>query len=291
MYNINGYIEAGSVKEAVQLLSENENAQIIAGGTDVLIKTRESKTGYVGRDLIGITRIEELLGVKLDSEENVIIGAAMTFTNVETNPIILDKIPTLGRAVGNVGGPQTRNVGTIGGNICNGATSADSASTLFAYNAFLIIEGKNGRREVSIHDFYLGPGKVALEQGDILVSIKVTKENYEGFKGHYVKFSPRKAMDIATLGCSVLIKEENNIIKELRIAFGVAGPTPIRASEAEEFAKEKAINEENLDAIGDLCLKSSNARDSWRGSKAFREQLVKELPKRAVMTAIGGTNV
>ena len=126
MYNINGYIEAGSVKEAVQLLSENENAQIIAGGTDVLIKTRESKTGYVGRDLIGITRIEELLGVKLDSEENVIIGAAMTFTNVETNPIILDKIPTLGRAVGNVGGPQTRNVGTIGGNICNGATSADS---------------------------------------------------------------------------------------------------------------------------------------------------------------------
>ena len=263
MYNINGYIEAGSVKEAVQLLSENENAQIIAGGTDVLIKTRESKTGYVGRDLIGITRIEELLGVKLDSEENVIIGAAMTFTNVETNPIILDKIPTLGRAVGNVGGPQTRNVGTIGGNICNGATS----------------------------DFYLGPGKVALEQGDILVSIKVTKENYEGFKGHYVKFSPRKAMDIATLGCSILIKEENNIIKELRIAFGVAGPTPIRASEAEEFAKEKAINEENLDAIGDLCLKSSNARDSWRGSKAFREQLVKELPKRAVMTAIGGTNV
>ena len=215
----------------------------------------------------------------------------MTFTDVETNPVILDNIPTLGRAVGNVGGPQTRNVGTIGGNICNGATSADSASTLFAYNASLIIEGKNGRSEVSIHDFYLGPGKVALEQGDILVSIKVTKENYEGFKGHYVKFSPRKAMDIATLGCSILIKEENNIIKELRIAFGVAGPTPIRASEAEEFAKEKAINEENLDAIGDLCLKSSNARDSWRGSKAFREQLVKELPKRAVMTAIGGTNV
>ena len=288
MYNIASYIEAESVKQVVEILSNNENAQIIAGGTDVLIKTREFKKGYVNRDLVGITRIEELLGIKLDENENVIIGAAMTFTNVEEHPIINEKVPSLGWAVGNVGGPQTRNAGTIGGNICNGATSADSASTLFAYNATLLIEGKNGRREVPVKEFYLGPGWVALEQGDVLVSIKIKKEDYEGYKGHYIKFSPRRAMDIATLGCSVALKEKDGIIEDLRIAFGVAGPTPLRAVDAEEFAKGKELNEETIEKIGEMCLSSSKARDSWRGSKAFREQLIKELPKRAIKIAAGG---
>ena len=288
MYDIGGYTEAKTVDEVIELLKNNDHALIISGGTDVLIKARERKSGYVGRDLIGITRIPELMGVKMNSDESIIIGPATTFSGVEKNEIIAKNLNNLSYAVGTVGGPQTRNAGTIGGNICNGATSADSASTLFAYNASVIIKGINGERELPISEFYLGPGKVALEHSDVLVGIKIKKEDYHGYKGHYIKFSPRKAMDIATLGCSVLIKENNGVIEDLRIAFGVAGPTPIRVNNAEEYAKGKTISPEVLDKIGELCLENSRARDSWRASKAFREQLIKELPKKAIMISSGG---
>ena len=288
MYDIKTYTEVKTVQEAVELLADNENAQIIAGGTDVLIKSRERKNGYVGRDLIGITRIPELKEIKMNSNGDIIIGAAATFTEVEGSEVIVKNVKSLSDAVGSVGGPQIRNVGTLGGNICNGATSADSASTLFAYNAVLMVTGKNGNKEIDIKDFYLGPGKVLLEQGDILTAVKITKENYEGYKGHYIKFSPRQAMDIATLGCSVWMKENSGIIEDIRIAYGVAGPTPLRAASAEEFAKGKTINDETLNEIGKKCLESARARDSWRASKAFREQLVEELPKRAVKAIIGG---
>ena len=288
MYDIKSYVEAASVKEAVSLLKDNENAQLIAGGTDILIKAREGKKGYVQRDLIGIMRIDELNGIYVEEDGTVIIGAASSFTKVEENPFIKKNIPSLSVAVGSVGGPQVRNMGTIGGNICNGATSGDSGSTLLALEAVLEIEGKDGKRDVPIGEFYLGPGKVALNHEDILVKIKIKKEKYEGYTGHYIKFSPRKAMDIATLGCSVLIKEKDGIIEDLKIAYGVAGPTPLRATEAENYAKNRKISEETLENIGKECLKASRARDSWRASKAFREQLMEELPKRALKIALGG---
>ena len=288
MYDIKSYVEAASVKEAVSLLKDNENAQLIAGGTDILIKAREGKKGYIQRDLIGIMRIDELNGIYVEEDGTVIIGAASSFTKVEENPFIKKNIPSLSVAVGSVGGPQVRNMGTIGGNICNGATSGDSGSTLLALEAVLEIEGKDGKRDVPIGEFYLGPGKVALNHEDILVKIKIKREKYEGYKGHYIKFSPRKAMDIATLGCSVLIKEKDGIIEDLKIAYGVAGPTPLRATEAENYAKNRKISEETLENIGKECLKASRARDSWRASKAFREQLMEELPKRALKIALGG---
>lgn len=288
MYNIKSYVEASSVDELVKILKENENAQVIAGGTDILIKTREAKKGYVERDLVGITRIKELKEIYMEEDGTIVIGPTSTFTRVEENPIVKQNLPSLSIAVGSVGGPQVRNMGTIGGNICNGATSGDSGSTLVALNAILEIVGAEGKREVPISEFYLGPGRVALNQGDVLVKIKIKKEDYEGYKGHYIKFSPRKAMDIATLGCSVLIKEKNGIIEDLRIAYGVAGPTPLRATDAENFAKGKILSDEIIEEIGKECLKASKARDSWRASKAFREQLIEELPKRAIKIALEG---
>lgn len=287
MYQINQYIEAETLQEAIEALSVNENAQIIAGGTDVLIKTRERKGGYVDRDLVGITRIESIHGIRMDGGD-ILIGATTCFTDVEENEHILRHIPLLATAVGMVGGPQIRNIGTIGGNVANGATSADSASSLFALDAIICLEGKGGKRELAIKDFYQGPGKVDLKQGELLTHIRIPKASFEGYKGHYIKFAQRKAMDIATLGCAVLVKESNGIIDDLKIAFGVAGPTPIRATEAEAFAKGKAITDENLDAIGEACLANASARDSWRASKAFREQLIRELPKRGIRIALGG---
>lgn len=288
MYQIKSYHEATTLDEAVELLADNSNAQIIAGGTDVLIKARERKEGYIDKDLVGIMRIPDIKGVRIDKDGTIFIGATTTFTEVENAPLVRKHLGSLSFAVGTVGGPQVRNTGTIGGNVCNGATSGDSASTLFVFNALVCITGEAGNREVPVEDFYQGPGKVDLAPGEILKGFKIREKDYKGYKGHYIKFSQRRAMDIATLGCSILLMEEAGIIKDLRIAFGVAGPTPIRAVNAEAFAKGKPVSNTVLKEIGVRCLENAKARDSWRASKAFREQLIKSLPKKAIEIALGG---
>lgn len=288
MYPIKSYTKAKDIHEAIELLSKNENAKIIAGGTDILIKAREFKQGYVDKDLVDIKDIKSLKGIYLDENENIIISSICTFDEIQNNQLIKTKLPALATAASLVGGPQIRNVATIGGNICNAATSADSASALFASDAILIIEG-NKKRQVSIKDFYLNAGVVDLKHDEILTHIKILKQNYENYNSHYIKFAPRLAMDIATLGCCVFLKAKDKIIS-IKIAFGVAAATPVRATLAEEFAKDKILNEENINQICTLCLKNTNARNSWRASKSFREHLIKELPKKAINIILGLKN-
>ena len=104
--------------------------------------------------------------------------------------------------------------------------------------------------------------------------------------GNYIKFSNRKAMDISMLGVAVVCNSNNGIFNDLRISRGVAAPTPIRCSEAENFENNKLITEENIKETGRLAVKSSKARDSWRGSKSYREHLIEVLTQRAIKEAI-----
>ncbi len=288
MFNFNNYFEAYSIEEAADILATNENAKIIAGGTDVLIKLREHSPKFAGCDFVGITRISDLQQIELTNTGDVLIGGCNSFTKIEESSLIKERIPALSQACSFVGGPQIRNMGTIGGNIANGATSADTASILFALNAVLLISNTKGKEEIDIKDFYQGAGKVNLSQGDILTHIKIKQEDYLGFKGFYIKFAVRKAMDIATLGCAVSVKASGNIIEDLRIAFGVAGPTPVRAKNAEQFAKGLEITVKTLETIGLKCLEDTSARESWRASKRFREQLIKTLPQKAIKKALAG---
>lgn len=286
MYDITGYHEAATLADVFAITAEKPDARLVAGGTDVMVKAREMKTGYVGCDLIGITRINELHDIYLDSDGTMVIGAMNTFTEIERHPLIKRHLHLLGEAVALVGGPQTRNVGTIGGNVCNGATSADSAPTLFAYNALLEIHSAASVKNVPIADFYKGAGWVDLAPGEILVKIKISREDYEGYTGHYTKFAQRQALDIANLSCATLVKQKDGIIEDLRICFGVAAPTPIRMHTAEAFARNLAVTDENLKAIGAKCLEDTNTRDSWRASKEYRDYLVSILPGRNIVEAL-----
>lgn len=140
-----------------------------------------------------------------------------------------------------MGGPQIRNIGTIGGNTCNGVTSADSASTLFAWDAIVELTGPEGIRRLPIREFYIKAGKVDIRPGELQTGILIPKQSYQGYRGHYIKYAMRNAMDIATLGCSANVKlsENKTVIEDVRIAYGVAGPIPMRAVHAEETGRGK----------------------------------------------------
>ncbi|MCC2256263.1 xanthine dehydrogenase FAD-binding subunit XdhB [Ruminococcus sp. CLA-AA-H200] len=286
MYDMKALYEAESVSDAIRLLQEHPGAQIIAGGSDVLVQMREGKRA--GAELVSIYSLDELRGVKMEEDGTLRIGSLTSFSHITKDPLIQKHINVLGEAVDMVGGPQIRNIGTIGGNTCNGVTSADSASTLFAWDAVIELTGPEGVRRLPIKDFYIKAGKVDLRPAEIQTGILIRKESYEGYEGHYIKYAMRNAMDIATLGCSVNVKlsEDKKNFEDIRIAYGVAGPVPMRAVHAEDAGRGLAVTEENIEKIGDTVLEDVTPRDSWRASKAFREHISKVLCKRALKEAV-----
>lgn len=293
MYDIQNIYSAKDVADAIRSLEQDPGAMIISGGTDVLIQIREGK--HAGVSLVSIHEIEELKGISMTDDGTIVIGAGTVFSKITKNPIIQKHLPVLAYAADQVGGPQIRNMGTIGGNVCNGVTSADTGSTLCALNAIMILEGPTGIREVEIKNFYKGVGKTDRTHEEILTQILITKDNYEGFGGEYIKYAQRNAMDIATLGCSVSVKlnKSKDKIEDVRIAFGVAGPVPIRCPKTEAAITGLEINKEVFKILEETILTDVNPRDSWRASKAFRIKLVKELSKRALIQGIinGGGEV
>jgi xanthine dehydrogenase FAD-binding subunit len=284
MYDITEYYEVETVREATELLRTNSNLKIIAGGTDVLVKMHGGQLEEA--ELLSIRNIPELKIIRKTENGTLVIGPMATFTQVYNDPIIRENVPILMEAAISMGGPQIRNIATIGGNICNGVTSADSASSLFALNAHLRLQHLQGERVIPIQEFYLGPGKVDLKPGEVLTEVLIYPEDYQGFGGQYIKFAMREAMDIATLGVAVLCRIERGAFVDVRIGLGVAGPTPLRCLEAEEFAREKAVSVETVLEIGKRAVKSAKARTSWRASKEYREHLIEELTQRALKTAI-----
>lgn len=286
MYDMKSLYEAETVQDAIRLLQEHPEAQIIAGGSDVLVQMREGKRA--GAELVSIYGLDDLRGVTLEEDGTLRIGSLTSFSHITQDPLIQKYIPVLGEAVDMVGGPQIRNIGTIGGNTCNGVTSADSASTLFAWDAVIELTGPVGVRQIPIRDFYIKAGKVDLQPGEIQTGILIRKESYEGYAGHYIKYAMRNAMDIATLGCSVNVKltEDKKRFEDIRIAYGVAGPVPMRAVHAEEAGRGLEVTDENIEKIGDTVLQDVTPRDSWRASKAFREHISKVLCKRALKEAV-----
>ena len=286
MYDMKALYEAFSVEEAVALRLAHPEAKIIAGGSDVLVQMREGR--LAGMELISIYGIDALRGVSIDEEENIRIGSLTSFSHITKDPIIQKYINVLGEAVDQVGGPQIRNIGTIGGNTCNGVTSADSASTLHAYEAIVELTGPEGVRRIPIKDFYLKAKVVDIRPGEIQTAIIIPKESHENTHGFYIKYAMRNALDIATNGCSVNVRlsEDKKTFERVRIAYGVAGPIPMRAPSAEAFITGKEVTMENIEFFAQKVLEDINPRDSWRASKALRQHVAVESAKRCIMESV-----
>lgn len=286
MYDFSALYEATSVRHAVELMQEHPSAVLIAGGSDVLIKMREGK--LAGAELISLYKLDELREVTMEPDGALRIGPMTSFSHATKSPLLQQYMPALGEAADTVGGPQLRNIGTLGGNICNGVTSADTASTQLAYDAMLEITGKDGIHKISIHDFYKGVGKVDLAPGELLTGILIPKESYENCYGYYMKYAMRNAMDIATIGCSVnvVLSADKRTIQRVRISYGVAGPVPMRARTAEAAVNGQPVSEATIELVGNAVLNDVNPRTSWRASADFRKQIISETARRSLRAAV-----
>jgi len=290
MFDIKSYNKAGSVQEAIHLLKQNSNTRLIAGGTDVLIKLHKGKGEF--HHLVDIHDVAELNFITLTGDEDLVIGPGTCFSAIAESALVRRHIDVLSTAVGTIGGPQVRNMATIGGNICNGVPSADSVPPLLALNAMLTLEGPAGTRKMAAEDFFVSPGRVALKPHEILTAITIARDDYIGYHGHFYKYAMREAMDIATINCAAVCRVENGMLADLRLAYGVAAPIPIRCKFTEDKVRGCETSQELLDNIAEAVLDDVRPRTSWRAAKEFRLQIIATLARRVVKQTIlnaGGT--
>ncbi len=290
MFPIRSYHRATSVADAVAVLATTPGARIIAGGTDVLVRLHDGVAGY--DTLVDINGLDELRRIAMEADGTISIGALATCTEIIEHDLVREHLPMLAQSLATIGGPQIRNTATMGGNICNGAVSADSACAALVYEFDLVIAGQDGERIESIHGFHTGPGRTILGRGELLTAFRIRPENYRNLGASYYKYAMREAMDIATIGCGAGIRlDARGRIATLKLAFTVAAPTPIRCLGAEQAVLGMPVDRESMRILGKAVADDVRPRTSWRAERTFRLHIIKNLASRVVMEAVAELGV
>ncbi len=278
------YFEPKTLKEAIgKLVKYKRGAKLLAGGTDLMI---EMKTGFVKpKCLINLKKIKGLDKINFSKKEGLTIGSLVTWTNILSSKPIHQYYPILREAASVIACHQIRNIGTIGGNICHASPSADSAPALMIYEAQCVVAGPGRERIIPIEDIFTGVQKISLKEGEILTGFRLPPTDKES-KGCYLKFALRNAMGLPIVGVGVLVRTSNGTFKEVKIALGAVGPTPIRARKAEGFLLGKPVNDESIRKAAEETVKESNPITDIRASREYRLGLVKELAYRAITLSI-----
>lgn len=282
-------IKAGSLEQALTVLDEKkERAKVIAGGTDLVIQLREKKVNP--EVLVDISDVPELSFIR-ENGDFIEIGAATRFVTIKNSPLIGEQFKGLKEAAGHVGSPQIRNLGTVGGNICNASPAADTVPALLALDAVAIIKNKKDTREMPLEDIYIDRGKVKLQPDEILYAVKFLKPKRGQGLG-FVKLGLRKALAISTISVAVFIElDENSVIKNIRIGSGALSKFPIREKEVEEFLKGKRLNDEVIEEAAEVFGKVLEERLATRPpvEKDFKPYAIKGVFKEALNKAVQRT--
>ncbi len=272
------YLKPTSLAEVLAILAEHqEKAKIIAGGTDLMIQWK--KKLLTVEYLVSLRNVPELNFLSYDGDLR--IGSAVTHRTLELSSEIRSHFPIIFDALENLGSVQVRNSGTIGGNICNAAPSADTAPPLLALEAVGKIVSTKGERNVPMEAFFKGPGRTVLERGEVLKELVISKPD-ENTGMAYWKHTRRKAMDLPILGVAILLTFEEDLTTcaKARVALGVAAPTPMRAVEAETFLQGKPVTEKTLEEAGSIASQEAKPRTTIRGSERYRREMIRVLVKR-----------
>lgn len=278
--NIKEVFNPSSIDEALELLDKyGERAKIIAGGTDIIIELKNEK---IHPDvLIDIFKIKELKNIE-EKDGKIKIGACATFTEVVEDELFNTNLIGFNRACKLVGSPQIRNKGTVGGNIANGASAADSVPPLLCLDAKLTIESLNSKREISLEEYYNNP----LKENELLTFIRFKKPSEDAVLS-FSKLGLRKALAISRLTNSVLIEfDEEKRVKNVKVASGALGKTPVRERQVEEYLLGKQIDIEIIEQSIKTLRSSAEERLKGRSTFPYKSSAIETTLKEALEECI-----
>jgi len=277
------YFAPESLEEAQQfLLDKGEGAHLLAGGTDLLVKMNHGLLKPAS--VIALKHIKGLDDIVFDPKEGLKIGATALLTNVATHPDILLHYPAVAAAARETANVQIRNMGTVAGNICNAAPSADNAPSLLAMNAKVVIYGAKGEKRLPLEQFFKGPGLNVLGPGEILTAILVpVPDSASGVS--YQHISARGKVDISAVCVGVMVRMESDICRGARIFLGAVAPVPMRALKAEAKVLGQPLTEEIIETAGSAAFEESQPITDVRSSAEYRKKMVAVLTRRALTEA------
>jgi len=278
------YFAPKTLKEALTLINKyQDECKVIGGGQSLLILMRQ---GLVApRYLISIKGLDELSYIK-DTKEGLKIGALTTHRAIEKSPVIKKKFGVLAEMEQRLASIQTRNWGTIGGNICHADPAGDPMPVLIALKATLTTTSLKGERNMPVEDFTLDYFETALEPGELLTEIQVPAPPPRSGAA-YTKFNIIES-DLATVGVavSVTLGAGDGVCQDIRIALGASAPTPMRAKKAEAVLKGKKITDALLKEAGEAASTEAEPISDIQASEEYRRELAKILVARVAKEAL-----
>jgi carbon-monoxide dehydrogenase medium subunit len=280
------YAAPQTVPDAVALLSQfGARARVLAGGTDLIVQMREHVREV--DVVVDAKRIPELMQLSFDPAGGLTVGAAVPCHEIYHHPEVAKRYQALVDSASIIGSTGIQGRASIGGNLCNSGPAGDSIPSLIAYGAVARIAGPNGEREVPVEDFCTAPGVNVLQEGELLVSLKLpAPAPNSGAK--YLRFIPRNEMDIAEVGAGVWVQLDpsGQSFIAARASLGAVAPRPLYVPEIGAALIGQPVSDAAIEAAGEAARAAARPINDMRGTVEHRKHLAAVLTKRAIRAAI-----
>ena len=278
-------VSARDSRHAIELLAQHApEARILAGGTDLLVDLKSSPRAP--QFVIDISRAADMRGIVL-TDRGLRIGALATHAEIERSALVREKIPALAEAVHSIGAVQTRNLGSLGGNLVTCVPSMDGGPVLLALDARVTLAGPRGTRDMPLAKFFVAPRRTALAPDEMLLEIIIPNASL-GKPAAFVKFGLRKgqALALVNVAASVRVDSARRVFASTALALGAVAPTVMRASRAEAYLDGKEITTGAMTEAGRIAASEAAPISDFRASAEYRRELIAVLTRRALERAL-----
>ena len=268
------------------LAAHSPNVRILAGGTDYLVELKH--VSQSPGTVVDVSHLEELKGIE-EVENGLRIGAAVTHTEIMNHPLIEKYVPAMIDAAHTIGAVQTRNLGTLGGNLVTCVPSMDSGPTLVALDAEVTVLGQKGARRMPLTEFFVGPRKTILQSDELLVDVVIPKQNL-GKPTAFYKFGLRKGQALALVNVASSLWVKDGKFADVRISLGAVAPVVIRCPNAESSLEGQEVSKNVIEEAGSIAVTEAKPIDDFRASREYRNDLIDVLTRRTLNSAVEMAN-
>ena len=269
------FTKVRSIEELLPLL-EQPGAQILCGGTDLVVKMRGGQA--TPQHLLDLSDLPELVGVAW-TEDSLEVGAAVPFADLLGRQTVRDRLPILALVLSKLGSVQIRSRGTFGGNLVNASPAADSVVALLLLDARVTLTSAHGDRTLAVEEFLLGPGKTALARSEFVRSLTLPIPDPR-LAASFHKVGRRKALTIAIASLGALLHVEDGRVLKARLAAGSVAPTPLRLRKVEERLTGRKLTPSVIAEARTLAAQSVSPIDDVRAGAAYRREVTADLVAR-----------
>lgn len=268
------YVRPADVDQAVAA-GGRPGAVYLAGGTDLLVPGNPRREG--ASLLVSLRDVEQLRTLEDLPDGRLFIGAMVTHARLAASVDIRDRFAALAQACEAIGSASIRAAATVGGNLCTAVPSADAAVPLLLYDAQVVLRDGQATQELSLRDFFTGPGRTVLGEGELLLGVRIAPGARPGSASAFRKISRRAAMDIALVGAAASVDVERGVCTRLVLALGAVAPTPVVVDATSPLAEGRTLDGALLDELADLAEAAARPITDIRASMDYRRAMIRVL--------------